>query len=179
MRRDGIERSRPAPSRIRFLTGIHIPRWAMPRFVGVSSSRLLMLLLLCLVVSAQLTTAQPTASPAQLTFGAAYVGIASPAQTVTLTNMTSRPLYIGGLFTSGGAAGDFTIVSTICPPPSGTNPATLVPGATCAASIQFTPTLVGADTGFVTLRYSTTLNGPCPGWIPPSPYRSPAPVCSR
>ncbi|HXI42229.1 MAG TPA: SBBP repeat-containing protein, partial [Bryobacteraceae bacterium] len=78
-------------------------------------------------------------SASNLIFGSQFVGRASSAQTVTLTNSGAALLAI----LSVTASGDFRQTNTCGP--------VLAPGANCAISIAFNPTLAGARTGAVTI----------------------------
>jgi len=78
-------------------------------------------------------------SASNLVFGSQFVGGANSAQTVTLTNNGAALLTILSVTESG----DFRQTNTCGP--------VLVPGANCAISITFNPTLAGARTGAVTI----------------------------
>jgi hypothetical protein len=78
---------------------------------------------------------QVSVSPASLTFLPILVGTPSAVQSVTYTNTGSLPISITGLSTTG----DFAQTNTC-----GT---TLAAGATCTATVTFTPTARGARTG--------------------------------
>ena len=81
-----------------------------------------------------------TFSPTTLKFPRQSVGTTSPAQTVTATNAFPLPVTVKKITTSG----DFAQTST-CPAP----PASLVSGASCTASVTFTPTATGTRTGLL------------------------------
>ena len=128
----------------------------MDRFARVGYLRLF-LVLVWMVAGAQLAVAQLTASPAQVAFGSAYPGIATPALSVTVSNTGSGPLYI--LYISGQpATGDFSIASSTCLVYAGTTPVPLASGANCTVSVQFKPTVVGPETGSLLLGYSNIPN---------------------
>ncbi len=78
-------------------------------------------------------------NPASLTFATQTVGSSSAAQTLTLTNTSSRLLYIPIVSTSG----DYSKTTTCG--------LTLAAGASCSASITFSPTATGTRSGTVTV----------------------------
>ena len=86
-----------------------------------------------------------TFSPTSLKFPRQTIGTTSPAKTVTATNAFPLPATIRKVTTSG----DFAQTNT-CPVP----PARLATGATCTASISFTPTGTGTRTGKLTFTGS-------------------------
>jgi hypothetical protein len=73
--------------------------------------------------------------PSSLTFGSQTISTTAPLQLVFLTNIGVDPMTI----TSIAASGDFVAVRNCA--------ATLAPGASCAVSVAFTPTVTGARTG--------------------------------
>ena len=77
-----------------------------------------------------------TLTPTSLAFGAQAVGIASASKTVTLKNTGTAPLTISAAGFGGTDPSDFT-GSTTCT-------TTVAAGATCAFTISFKPTTVGA-----------------------------------
>lgn len=105
---------------------------------------------------AALAQVLPLVSPSasSLAFGDQRVGVASAAQTVTLTNSGGYPATISAV----AATGDFAVASNTCPAAT----ATLAPGATCTIGVTATPTAAGARSGSVTV----TSNAPnSPGTI--------------
>ncbi|WP_263410875.1 choice-of-anchor D domain-containing protein [Terriglobus tenax] len=88
------------------------------------------------------------ASP--LAFGAIGVGLASSAQTITLTNNGGVPLLINGTTLSG----DFAILagSNTCPAAG----ATLAAGAACTMNLVFAPKAVGTRTGALSIADNAT-----------------------
>ncbi|MGO4884286.1 MAG: choice-of-anchor D domain-containing protein [Bryobacteraceae bacterium] len=86
-----------------------------------------------------------TFSPASLRFPRQTIGATSPAKTVTATNAFPLPVTVKKVATSG----DFAQTNT-CPVP----PAQLATGATCTASVTFTPTATGTRTGKLTFNDS-------------------------
>lgn len=82
-----------------------------------------------------------TFSPTSLKFPRQTIGTTSPAKTVTATNSFPLPVTVKKVTTSG----DFAQTNT-CPVP----PAQLATGATCTASVTFTPTATGTRTGRLT-----------------------------
>ncbi len=89
-----------------------------------------------------------TASPTSLTFAGQALGTSSAAQTVTLTNNQSATLSITGVTSN---LTDFKVTST-CPIP----PSTLAAGASCTASVTFSPKAVGTRSG--TLSFADNAN---------------------
>ena len=87
-------------------------------------------------------------NPSSLNFGNEALGTSSAAQTATLTNNQSTPLTLTSI-TSNLA--DFTYTTT-CP----LSPSTLAAGASCTASITFTPTALGTRSG--TFSFADTAN---------------------
>jgi hypothetical protein len=85
-------------------------------------------------------------SPVTLTFPDTGVSLASPAQTITLTNNGGLPLAIS----SATLSPNFTIASATC----GTS---LAVGAACTYTVVFTPTTTGALTGSLTLTTNGTI----------------------
>ncbi len=79
-------------------------------------------------------------TPASIAFGNQQVSIAStPAQVVTISNVTgTAPLLISSIGISGTNAADFSMTQTC-----GTFPATIAIGASCTASVTFTPAASG------------------------------------
>jgi hypothetical protein len=75
-----------------------------------------------------------------LSFGASGVGIATAAQTVTLTNNGGVTLSIAGIATSG----DFALA-----PGSNTCSTTLAPAAVCTVGVIFTASAAGTRTGTI------------------------------
>ena len=83
-----------------------------------------------------------TFTPTSLTFASAAIGTTSPAQTITATNSGDASLFFNNVALSGEAL-DFTIGTDDC---IGT---TLAPGASCAISVTFSPTMTGTRTANV------------------------------
>jgi hypothetical protein len=79
-----------------------------------------------------------TVTPAALSF-ATPLAVTSAAQTVTVANTGVAPLRINNIARGGTNPGQFAHTTTCGP-----FPATLAPGASCSASVTFTPTTVGA-----------------------------------
>jgi hypothetical protein len=82
--------------------------------------------------------------PRQTYMGEEPVGTASPAQTVTLTNVGTAPIAIFSIGIEGVNAGDFSETYTC-----GTS---LKAGASCTIQVTFTPTAVGSRLGHVAIR---------------------------
>ncbi len=79
---------------------------------------------------------QVVLSPTTLDFGSQTTQLTSSARTVTLTNTGGSALTISNVALTGAAAGDFAQTNTC--------PQTLAAGASCTASVTFTPSTVGA-----------------------------------
>jgi uncharacterized repeat protein (TIGR01451 family) len=75
-------------------------------------------------------------SPTTLSFGNQNVGVASPPQTITLTNSSGGALNISSIAFTGADAPDFT--------KGGTCGATVPNMATCTITVTFTPSAAGA-----------------------------------
>jgi hypothetical protein len=86
-----------------------------------------------------------TFSASSLTFGLLQIGLSSPSQTLTVTNVSGHSV----TFTSIASSGDFS--------QSNTCPTTITTGETCTITITFTPTATGTRKGAVTLKDN------CPG----------------
>ncbi len=84
-----------------------------------------------------------TVAPASLTFSSRNVGSTSAASVVTLTNHLTTSLSISGVV----ATGDFAVASNTCGSSVGA-------GSKCTIGVTFTPTVVGARTGTLTISYS-------------------------
>jgi hypothetical protein len=85
-------------------------------------------------------------SASALNFKKVGIGLTSPPQTVTLTNVGSATLNISSIT----ASGDFSISNNTCG-------ATVAAGANCAVSVTFTPTKKGARKG--TLSFNDNAPG--------------------
>jgi trimeric autotransporter adhesin len=82
-------------------------------------------------------------SAAGLSLAAQPIGMASPAQTVTLTNTGMVALAISSLTLAGTNAGDFAQTNTCG--------GSLRAGANCAINVTFTPTAAGSRTATLTI----------------------------
>jgi hypothetical protein len=80
-------------------------------------------------------------TPASLTFASQNIGTTSAAQSVTVANTGSGPLFINSAATRGADPLDFTEVNDGC---SGL---TLAAGTSCSMSIDFSPTASGTRSG--------------------------------
>jgi Abnormal spindle-like microcephaly-assoc'd, ASPM-SPD-2-Hydin len=81
-----------------------------------------------------------TFSASSLNFGLLQIGLTSPSQTVTVTNVSNHSVK----FTNVATTGEFSQSNT-CPP-------TLASGANCSITVTFTPTVAGTKTSAVTLK---------------------------
>src|ERR1017187_1473310 len=86
---------------------------------------------------------QPTLDPTTQDFGSEAIGFTSPPQTFTWTNNSSFTYQISG----AQASGDFSVVSNNCGAVAG--------GASCQIVVTFTPTVLGARTGTLTVSSSS------------------------
>ncbi|MFZ3264074.1 MAG: Ig-like domain-containing protein [Terriglobales bacterium] len=84
-----------------------------------------------------------TVSPASLTFASRGVGSTSAADTVTMTNHLATSMS----FSSIVAGGDFAVVNNNCG--SG-----VAAGQKCTVGVTFTPSIVGKESGALTINYS-------------------------
>ncbi len=87
-------------------------------------------------------------SPTSLSFTGQQVGVATAAQTVTVSNTGASPMANVGFQFTGLAASDFSIGSTNCG-------ASLKNGASCTAQVVFTPSLAGEVPATLTVSSST------------------------
>jgi len=96
----------------------------------------------CVVVNSAevFTPLTLTFSASSLTYGVLQVGLTSPSQTVTVTNVSSHSSNFSGI----AAKGDFS--------DSNTCPTTLDAGQNCTITVTFRPTAAGTRTGTVTLK---------------------------
>lgn len=102
----------------------------------------------CCIVTNTSTAYTPltlTFSATSLSFGLLQIGLTSPSQTVTVTNVSSHSVAFGSITSSG----DYAQTNTC--------PATMAAGQSCAITVTFTPTATGARNGAVTLKDN------CPG----------------
>jgi Beta-propeller repeat/Abnormal spindle-like microcephaly-assoc'd, ASPM-SPD-2-Hydin len=81
-------------------------------------------------------------SPASVSFGSQTDGTTSSPQIVTLTNTGNVVLNVTNVNITGTNAADFAQTNTC---------GQVAPSATCTASVTFTPTLVGTETGNVSI----------------------------
>ena len=82
---------------------------------------------------------QPSLAPLSQDFGPQAVGFTSPMQIFTWTNNSSFASQV----TSAAAGGDFSIVSNNC--------AAVAAGTSCQIGVVFKPTVLGAETGTLTV----------------------------
>ena len=88
-------------------------------------------------------------SPPSLTFAAQAVGVASAAQTLTMTNSGGTPLANVGFQITGQAASSFSTGATTCG-------ATLANGGSCTVQVIFTPTSAGGNVATLVVSSSTS-----------------------
>jgi hypothetical protein len=81
-----------------------------------------------------------TLSAATLNFGLLQIGLSSPSQTVTVTNVSTHSV----TFTSIASSGDYA--------ESNTCPTTMNAGQNCTITVTFTPTAAGSRPGTLTLK---------------------------
>jgi hypothetical protein len=87
-------------------------------------------------------------SPTSLAFTNQTVGIASVAQTVTVTNAGAAPMANVGFQLTGTAAGNYSLSSNTCG-------ATLAAGVSCSVQVVFTPSDSGLITAALVVSSST------------------------
>jgi hypothetical protein len=87
-------------------------------------------------------------NPTSLTFNNQQPGVASAAQTVTVTNSGGEPLASVGVAITGPAAASYSIPSTTCG-------AMLGGGASCAVQVVFAPNATGAIAAALNISSST------------------------
>ena len=89
----------------------------------------------------------PVASPStsSINFGSQSAGVASGKQAVVLTNTGNGPLTLTDVAIVGANAADFSETNTC-----GTLPASIAAGATCTASLVFSPSMAGAEAAALT-----------------------------
>ena len=90
-------------------------------------------------VTVMLSAAFGAVSPASLNFGSQGVGTTSAAQTITISNPSNVSFDIASL----AASANFSQTNTCG--------ASLAPGASCAASVAFTPAAAALETGSITV----------------------------
>lgn len=93
--------------------------------------------------------ARPQLEPSGINFGVQALAIATPAQTVTLSNAASAtaPLQISAVAVTAGT--DFALAGGTCAPAQ-----SLAPGASCTIAVTFRPTLAGTRSGTVTVTHN-------------------------
>jgi len=82
-------------------------------------------------------------SLSSLTFGSQSIGVASPAQTVTLSNLGNASLSITSIIATGADPGDFSVTNTCG--------SSVAAGGNCAISVTFTPAAAGTRTAAVSI----------------------------
>jgi hypothetical protein len=87
-------------------------------------------------------------SPTSLTFTNQTVGVASSAQTVTITNAGALPMANIGLQLTGAAAASYSLSANTCG-------AALAAGANCSVGVVFTPSGTGAISALLSISSST------------------------
>jgi Beta-propeller repeat/HYDIN/CFA65/VesB-like, Ig-like domain len=88
-----------------------------------------------------------TLSPSSVDFGNQGIGATTAAHTVTVSNTGSATLSISTVAITGSNSSEFALASgTTC-----TNGSSVVPGASCAISVTFTPSAAGTASAAVTI----------------------------
>ncbi len=95
-------------------------------------------------VSGNVTDLVPSST--SLNFGIQTIGVASPYQTIYISNISSAPVTIQSIT----ASGDYSLNYSSC-----SLPGQLAPQAYCYARVQFTPTATGTRTGTLTINNSS------------------------
>ena len=88
-----------------------------------------------------------------LNFGLQQTTVPSPAQTVTVTNVSHGPVTFP--VNAIAASGDYHIQTNTCQP-TPAMPATLASGNNCTITVNFKPVATGTRTGALTLRDNST-----------------------
>ena len=96
--------------------------------------------------SAELFLSAPSAAYSEGLFGAAPLGHAAPAQTITVTNRGAQTLAIFGIALAGADPEEFTVRRNSC---SG---ARLAFNESCSIAVSFTPKATGTQTAFLKLE---------------------------
>jgi hypothetical protein len=84
-------------------------------------------------------------SPLNLAFGNENIGISSPPQTITVTNLRTFPLGVTGVTITGSDPQDYSQTNN-CPP-------TLQPNTKCQVKVTFTPTASGTRSAGLVVAY--------------------------
>jgi hypothetical protein len=97
-----------------------------------------------LMLAIPVNVSNPLLAPSNslLDFGSVSIGATSTSQEITLTNNGSSALNFVSIYSSGDFAQTNTCQSTT----------PLAPGTTCRVDISFTPSVAGAQTGFITVK---------------------------
>jgi hypothetical protein len=117
-------------------------------------------------------------------FGSVAVGTTSAAQSITVTDTGTAPLFFNGFRLGGTNAGDFVEGDTCVG-------ISIQPGTTCTIGLQFRPTATGSRTGTLTVLDSaanspqvitlsgvgTSVNGPTPISVDPGGLPCTGGVC--
>jgi len=102
---------------------------------------------------AKISNASPafSFSPGSLNFGLQPLGAASTSQTETLTNAGTVGLAVSAATLGGTNSGDFSKIADTC------TGATIAPNGTCSVGVIFTPSIMGAESGTITITdYAST-----------------------
>jgi hypothetical protein len=125
----------------------------------------------------------PSLTPPQLDFASQEINSASPAQTVTLTNMSATdPLNIADISLAGGNAAEFSMDTTA--PNTCAAQVAVAAGASCEIHLIFQPTATGARAASLSIATDATgsphavaLAGT--GSSAPAPVPAPAPASNK
>ncbi|UFS70219.1 choice-of-anchor D domain-containing protein [Geomonas sp. RF6] len=90
-------------------------------------------------------------SPSALAFGSVLVNTTGAPQTVTVTNSGSSAMTISSIALAGANSTEFSLAKTCG--------ATLAAGASCTATVNFSPTSQGAKAAQLTIATDAPLNG--------------------
>lgn len=93
--------------------------------------------------------ARPQLEPSGINFGVQALAIATPAQTVTLSNAASATAALQLSAVAVTAGTDFALAGGTCAPAQ-----SLAPGASCTIAVTFRPTLAGTRSGTVTVTHN-------------------------
>lgn len=95
-------------------------------------------------------TAVATISPGSLSF-AQTVGVAAPAQTITVSNTGSASLSLSAITLGGVAAGDYSITGGSCSAGD-----SVAAASSCTIAVGFTPAAAGTRSGSLSITHSAS-----------------------
>src|ERR1700687_4949301 len=93
-------------------------------------------------------------TPEKMEFAEQKLQVAGPASVITITNSGGATLYVGRVKLEGPAAADFALSENQC------SRGELVPGASCAMKVIFTPQAVGSRTATLVIAHDAANAAP-------------------